>query len=426
MLIRSHVLRMVALFWLGMFAAIISRAQQPPSISLTLEPPTTLPSIPVAFSVVIDNPGDLPVTIWDVMRLRVTTATSDFFAAGVGGRTQVNLPQESLDPCGTAKCLKIAPHSHRQVFVSYRPELTGNEFFEDGRLTVPGSYLLQLSLYAGSYGSPWTELVSNTAMLTVREPSGADLQVWEMLRTTAAPNAWTTAHWALSGDLVAAQVRSNFPSSTYVPWLASIGRAVPPATAVTNLNAALATNPTGSLRDNLLWSKALTLARLSHESLYSDRNVDDAVRLANEARSAFETLAGVAISDALRAAATGGATKLYTAASASATLSQLAEWDPPAPLPVVPRVECVIRGDGHTFTARFGYSNPNRGIKVLQLGNLNQITPAPLDQGEPRVFEPGDHKNAFSASSPGGQLKWHLDGSQATATADFPVQCQAP
>jgi hypothetical protein len=39
------------------------------------------------------------------------------------------------------------------------------------------------------------------------------------------------------------------------------------------------------------------------------------------------------------------------------------------------------------------------------------------------LFKPGDHANVFAASSPGGDLKWHLDGSTATATADFPTQC---
>lgn len=62
-------------------------------------------------------------------------------------------------------------------------------------------------------------------------------------------------------------------------------------------------------------------------------------------------------------------------------------------------------------------------LKVIELGDGNQVTPAPGDQGQPRVFKPGDHANVFTASSPAGELKWHLDGSQAIATADFPVQC---
>lgn len=117
--------------------------------------------------------------------------------------------------------------------------------------------------------------------------------------------------------------------------------------------------------------------------------------------------------------------ELYTTKTGQEALRDLAASDPPAPLGIVPRVECVSRGTGKAFSARFGYLNPNRALKVIALGDDNQITPAPRDQGQPRVFKPGDRSNVFTASSPGGELKWHLDGSQAVATADFPVQCAA-
>jgi hypothetical protein len=114
---------------------------------------------------------------------------------------------------------------------------------------------------------------------------------------------------------------------------------------------------------------------------------------------------------------------IYTRRTADETLRQLAANDPPAPLKITPRVECVTHGPGQSFTARLGYANPNPTIKVLPLGNLNQVTPAPRDQGQPRVFKPGDHKNVFTATSPGGTLIWHLDGGTASASADFSVQC---
>jgi hypothetical protein len=60
---------------------------------------------------------------------------------------------------------------------------------------------------------------------------------------------------------------------------------------------------------------------------------------------------------------------------------------------------------------------------VIQMGDLNQVTPAPRDQGQPRFFKPGDHRSVFTASRPGGELIWHLDGGKATAAAEYPVQC---
>jgi hypothetical protein len=86
-------------------------------------------------------------------------------------------------------------------------------------------------------------------------------------------------------------------------------------------------------------------------------------------------------------------------------------------------VDCVTKGAGQSFSARFGYSNPNRVTKVLQIGSDNQVTPAPHEQGQPRNFKPGDHANVFVASSSGGNLKWHLDGNTATATADLQKPC---
>jgi len=49
--------------------------------------------------------------------------------------------------------------------------------------------------------------------------------------------------------------------------------------------------------------------------------------------------------------------------------------------------------------------------KTITISNLNQVTPAPRDQGQPKIFKPGAHANIFTANSPGGNLTWHLDGS---------------
>jgi hypothetical protein len=104
----------------------------------------------------------------------------------------------------------------------------------------------------------------------------------------------------------------------------------------------------------------------------------------------------------------------------------MAAGDPPAPAQLLPHVECVALGSGESFTARFGYANPNAASKVLQISDLNQVTPAPRDQGQPRIFKPGQHDGVFVAASPGGELKWHLDGNVATATRDFAIPCTAP
>src|SRR5260370_26337217 len=101
----------------------------------------------------------------------------------------------------------------------------------------------------------------------------------------------------------------------------------------------------------------------------------------------------------MRKRATEGLPHLYTRRTAEETLRLLEQSDLPTPASVIPRVECVNRGAGNTFSARFGYANPNKAIKVLSLGDRNEVTPPPRDQGQPRVFKPGDHANAFTATS---------------------------
>src|SRR5436305_7973812 len=233
----------------------------------------------------------------------------------------------------------------------------------------------------------------------------------------------TIHDWVSAGAEVARVLRSTFPSSRYTPWMATLGTASSHEDVISQIDAALATNPPYSLRDNLLWLKGGYLAQLSRDELYAERDLDTAVAFADRARAAYTTLEKVAGSDSLRAHAVEGLSHLDTAATAKLTLEDLAEEDLPAPLKIIPRVQCVNPGPGQTFSARFAYLNPNKANKVLQIGNLNEITPAPRAQGQPHVFQRGDHLNVFTANSPGGNLIWHLDGNTAVATAAFEVKC---
>jgi len=396
-------------------------SQQPPSAVLALDPSTTLPGLPVAFVVTIANPSDHPITFMNAMKLRVTTASGTFMATGLN-RDQVDLPSE-VERCAGEPCVTVAAHGQKQLYVNFGPHLTSNEFFEDARLATPGTYTLQLVLYVE--GPAPTEVISSPAILTIRQPEGIDAQVWQFMRGQTTGGVWSLTQWALNGDLVAPKLRADFPTSGYIPWVAGLGRVTPPSNAVNVIDGALAMNPTPSLLSNLLWTKAATLAAWSNSAIMTNRNVNQCIEFADQARDAYQMLAKFAPSDALKQIATDALKHLYSPATADEELRQLSAGDPPAPAVVVPKVECVSKGAGRTFTATFGYVNPNRALKVLQIGNLNQITPAPRDQGQPRVFKPGDHPHVFTASSDGGELKWHLDGTEATATADFAVQCVA-
>jgi uncharacterized repeat protein (TIGR01451 family) len=105
------------------------------------------------------------------------------------------------------------------------------------------------------------------------------------------------------------------------------------------------------------------------------------------------------------------------------------ELVPPTPhlLPVQPTVKCVD-DNGTTFTAVFGYSNPNPTAVTVAVGNGNSFSPDPVDRGQPTTFNPGTVESAVTTSGTAGStLVWSLTvgGVTASASADasFPTSC---
>lgn len=404
------------------FITVVVRAEAetPLTATLTLAPPAVLPGLPTAFLVTITNSSNQPQQIFDTAMLSVMSAGSTFDAE-VNGRTNVNLPADQMERCNASRCLNIPGLAKRELYLDFSPSLVGNPFFFDPRLSQAGIYGLKLTLHAATDGSE-AELSTQTATLTVQQPQGVDADAAAWL----AQQAGTTSpamNWALRGDTIAAQLRARFPGSQYAIWTAALG-ATSKEEQLANIDAALSANPPAGLRDALLFAKGSLLAQWNRVAIYSLRDLQLALVYADGATTALGTLRDNGVSSYLRQRAATLIDQLYTSKTGQAALRDLAASDPPAPLKLMPRVECVSRGDGQTFTARFGYVNPNRAQKVIPLGDSNQITPAPRDQTQPRVFKPGEHANVFTASSPGGQLKWHLDGSEAVATAQFDVQCR--
>jgi hypothetical protein len=406
------------------FVAMAAVAEAPPTATLRLIPESTLPGIPVSFLVTITNPTGQVLTLGDLMTLKATTDGGTFDVLGLMNQKEIGLPSEGVDKCAGEPCLHIAANGQRDLLVDVGPVLAGNGFFADQRLTKPGTYGLELTLYdLDRWFEEGAAIRTNAATLTVRQPTGVDLEVWNFLNEVAAPGEWGLLSWATAKPRLTQEIQSRYPTSAYVPYVVSFGSTTRFPGDVAAFDNALAMNPPVTVRDNLLWHKAEYLSNHSEYLLRSFRDLERAVALADRAREVFLELQRVAISDLMRQRAAKGLGHLNSRAMAEETLRLYASTDAPAPEKVMPHVECVTRGSGNTFTARFGYENPNTVIKVLQIGNVNQVTPAPHDQGQPRVFKPGSRSNVFTAASPGGNLIWHLDGQKAVATRDFPAQC---
>ncbi len=96
--------------------------------------------------------------------------------------------------------------------------------------------------------------------------------------------------------------------------------------------------------------------------------------------------------------------------SAKATASVTITRDP-----ITPELTCVAINEDGTYTAFFGYNNPNSYPVTIEVGKDNRFTPPPDGQGQPITFDPGRQTAVFAVVSDSNALVWHLDGKIAEA-----------
>lgn len=89
----------------------------------------------------------------------------------------------------------------------------------------------------------------------------------------------------------------------------------------------------------------------------------------------------------------------------------------PAPGSVLPRQGTVCRNSDGSYTAGFGYLNRNEYPVLIPVGPENKFTPGVSGRGQPEVFKPGIHDNAFSVTYPSDATNqvWTLMGRQVSA-----------
>jgi len=97
-------------------------------------------------------------------------------------------------------------------------------------------------------------------------------------------------------------------------------------------------------------------------------------------------------------------------------------FDAPEPQKVIPILECVVENGDDTYTAHFGYENPNPFVAVVDAKNhQNKFEPPPTFRtGQPEGFAPGRVTDWFSVQFDGNGLTWMLDGNVVTANRKSP------
>jgi hypothetical protein len=96
--------------------------------------------------------------------------------------------------------------------------------------------------------------------------------------------------------------------------------------------------------------------------------------------------------------------------------------DTPEPADILPILECVNNNGGGSYTALFGYDNPNGFPVNIPINAQNGFTPPPQDRGQPTAFAPGRQFFVFSVDFSGSPpITWHLDSSTAQANDGSPA-----
>ncbi|MBN1757989.1 MAG: hypothetical protein JW863_06720 [Chitinispirillaceae bacterium] len=94
--------------------------------------------------------------------------------------------------------------------------------------------------------------------------------------------------------------------------------------------------------------------------------------------------------------------------------------------PVQPIANTVVNNCDGSFTASFGYNNPNASAVALPYGSRNWFF---NNNGSftvpecPAIFEPGSHSNVFTVDFNGSTIAWFLDSTYVTATG-VPAACE--
>jgi hypothetical protein len=93
---------------------------------------------------------------------------------------------------------------------------------------------------------------------------------------------------------------------------------------------------------------------------------------------------------------------------------------------LTPVVECLWNNGDGTSTISWGYRNETTHTLLIEVGAKNKITPGADDQGQPTLFAPGVHTNAFVTTASGAARTWTLGNNKVSSSAATPACLTKP
>jgi len=101
-----------------------------------------------------------------------------------------------------------------------------------------------------------------------------------------------------------------------------------------------------------------------------------------------------------------------------------------APSPVTPTVACYWGNADGSTTFSVGYTNSGATTVTYPVGTLNFVSPAPADRGQPTIFLPGVHTNAWAptvtASDLANNPNWTVNGVPVNYGGNIPACASKP
>lgn len=257
----------------------------PIRLSFSLEPAESIPGLPVTFRITASNSGSAPAKLPTYVHLQLIPESGEpeFLLFNGSERRGMRLPLE-IPREGLPRSIELAPGEQKRL------DFIGGSapWLDHPRLREPGSYRLRLftdeRFMRDDPGDLIDPIVSNEVILTLREPSGIDGEVYRLYRNTD-----------LQGDALAAELWSRYPDSIYTamtvrPYPQNDRRAELESFEATLGKARLVKNPPPGFGDSLRLSAGMLHLMFMDDALTNEGNIQKALQHSEAARVLLEEL----------------------------------------------------------------------------------------------------------------------------------------
>lgn len=389
-----------------LFLLLLSVPAQAVTITFAAEPERQLVGLSPALRIVVRNDGSTPVEVPVDAALQVVPPRGEPFVAYSGLRGEDRILRIDDRP------FTLAPGEMRDL------SFGGSDhwFGADDRFKTHGTFRLQLIVATGLDSGKLAAvnrvvdqpglvqpIVSNETVFTAIEPTGRELEIWNLIKETGT-----------SGSLGLAKVIwERYPDSGYAPWFVPDLSHDDTLKRIAALEAAIAKGPAQHAIDSL----QLLLARnwTSRGEDLDQTDVEAAMAAYNHAQALFQRLSKEAIS---RWHAKEAAELLADLPTREEVVRTYNEAHGVFEKVILIGTGCYETLPDGQYRVWWGYDNLYNQPLEIPIGPENKFTPSPFDRKQPTAFTIHRKRFAFSVTTKEPVLTWHL----LKKTAQFRVK----